>query len=193
MKKSMVLFYVLAAAAVSLIEACEKPRMEESLFLYTEQGGKEYFDLRKDMLIIRTNSETHAEELCKKAWVVSGHNVGIWALVSIDPDKTTLNDVLELSEVVDVHYGLENGTVIHFPTDRIYAKFKDALTPEEILERVGLTKYVVSIELSDEHTDGYDIVLDVRLTEIMGICNMLYKSGLAEASPVFFRLMNGNI
>jgi hypothetical protein len=78
---------------------------------------------------------------------------------------------------------------LQYPTDKIYAGFK-GFSPEEALGKAGLTENVVEIELCDADRKGYDVTLDVKLSDILRICRNLYESGLCEwAEPSFFREM----
>ncbi|MDR2968477.1 MAG: hypothetical protein LBV32_02595 [Tannerellaceae bacterium] len=105
-------------------------------FFYTAYKGKKtFFNIRKDRVIIKTNSETEAKELCKQDVFLSdrpAYDVAyVWVLASIDPEKTNLDDLLKLPGVVDATYGLEcEDGILHYPTNRIYIKLNEGLAPE---------------------------------------------------------------
>jgi subtilisin family serine protease len=168
--------------------------MVTDTYFYAGEGGKVPLNIREDRVIIKTNSEAEAIELSKQKIFLSdrpAYDVAyVWVLASIDPAETNLEDLLKLPGVVDVTYGLEyeDGT-LQYPTDKIYVKFKE-LSPEEALEKAGLTKNVVAVELYDADRKGYDVTLNVKLSDILRICRDLYESGLCEwAEPSFFREM----
>ncbi len=164
-------------------------------FFYTDKGEKEYFNVRKDKLILKCKSAEDAKALAKEPFFTSAYNLYDWVIGTIDPKKTKLDNLLKRPEVVSATYGLEysDGT-LQYPTDRICVKFKEELTPEAVLDETGLTKSVETIELFNPDSELYLITLNVKLGDILQICRNLFESGLSKsASPVFILEMKVGI
>ena len=162
-----------------------------SVSYYTDKGEKLVFNIRKDKVIIKTKSDADAKELTKQDIFLSDRPAydvaGCWVIATIDSVKTQLNDIMQLSGVVDAAYGLEYGKDLHYPSNQI---FLQCSAPEDVLARIGLAKNVESIELINPYSTIYLITLNVKLGDIVKICRNLYESGLCHfAEPVFFREM----
>jgi subtilisin family serine protease len=166
-------------------------------FFYTGKDEKACFNIQKDRVIIKTTSAEEAKRLCKQDVFLSdrpAYDIAyIWVLASIDPEKTNLDDLLKLPGVVDAAYGLEyeDGT-LQYSTDKIYVNFKGA-SPKDALAKVELTESIVTADLYDADRKGYNVTLDVKLSDVLQICRELYESDMCEwAEPSFFREMKPN-
>ncbi len=164
-------------------------------FFYNDKGEKSYLKIRKDKLILKCTSAEDAKALTKEPFFTSAYDVGHWVIGTIEPKKTKLDELLKEPEVVSATYGLEysDGT-LQYPTDRIYVKFKEGLTPEAVLDEIGLTESVEAIELFNPYSEIYKITLNVGLGDILKICRELFETDLCEwAEPNFFREMKVGI
>jgi hypothetical protein len=181
---------ILTGAFSCRTEAQNPSDVEETDFFYTDAGEKEFFKVRKDKLVLKCQSADDAKALCKESVFLSAYDVNyVWVIGTINPQKTTLDDLLKIPQVVDATYGLEykDGT-LHYPTDKIYVKFKDGKSPEGVIAESDLAENVVTIELVDEFHQGYLITLNAPLGNILQICRNLFESGLCNsASPSFIR------
>ena len=180
----------------SISSVVKEKGTDETDFYYTDKGETEFFNIRKDKVIIKTESAEDAKALCKHDVFLSAYDVAyIWVIATIDPSKTVLNDLLKMPGVFDATYGLEytDGTM-QYPTDLVSVNFKEGKLPEEVLNAIGLTENVESVEFIYPDFNGYNITLNVGLSDIMQICRDLYESGLCEAaSPSFIREMKPHI
>jgi len=151
--------------------------------------------IRKDRVIVKTKSETDAEELCGNEVFLSAFNITgtVWVLASVDESKTSIDDLMKIPQVVDAAYGLEheygNGN-LQYVTDRILMQIEKGKSPEDALAHTGLTNDIKDIELFDPYNEIYLITLNVKLDKILQICKDLVESGLCIfAEPDFFREM----
>jgi len=162
----------------------------ETDFFYQGNGEKEYFTIRKDQVIIQCESEEKAKALCENPIFISTFTISyIWVLAIIDPLQVKLDDILRIPDVVSATYGLEyaDGT-LQWTKNRISVAFKDGLSPEEVLNEVGLIESVETIELFNPYSTIYHITLNVQLGDILPICRDLFKSGMCVfAEPSFIR------
>lgn len=174
-----------------ILQTMERGRSEdaETVFLYTPEGEKYYFEVMKDYVIIEAEQGYDTRNFINQPALLHGHTWRPWttAEVVIDPNETDLDDITQMPGVADATYLLLYAYGEHYyPTNRIYVEFKNGITPEEALEEVGLTENIVSIELKYEKRNGYGIILNVKLNEIINICNTLYEFGLCTvAEPSF--------
>jgi subtilisin family serine protease len=157
-------------------------------FYYTPRGTQ-YFDVRKDRVIIKTSSTEAADKLSGSDIFVCddypADSPGVWVIAAIDPRETSLDDILKLPGVVDAAYGLDNGA-LKYPTDRIAVQFSGT-TPREALEKISLDKSVADIESYHENGGIHRIALNVKLGDILPICRELYESrSCAWTEPGFF-------
>ena len=163
----------------------------ETDFIYREDGSKQYFKIRTDHLILKCRSAEDAKALSEQDIFINASVHDDEIIAMIDPSQITLADLLQRQEVVDGIYTFETmfeGIIIALQT-LLYVKFTDGLTPEEVLYRAGLTRYVVSIELFNEWSMGYYILLNVKLGDILRICRELHELGLVKvASPSYYIL-----
>jgi len=160
-------------------------------FFYGENGKNEYFKITKNKVIIKTKSAEESEVLINQSTFISAYNVGFWVFATIDPLKTQLEDLLKKEFIVDATYGLEyaDGT-IQYPSDVIFVKCKEGIFIENILESNGLSINVEEINIIDVISEIYEITLNVRLSDILLICRLLYESNMCTfAEPSFFREM----
>jgi len=172
----------------SISSVVKESGTDETDFYYTETGEKEFLNIRKDKVIIKTESVENAKALCSQPVFISAYNVGFWVLATIDPSKTNPDNWLEMQGVIDATYGLEyvDGT-LQYPDGIITLKCKGGNSPEEVLEAAGLRKSIETIELFDTWSNSYHITLNVKLDNILRISRDLYESGLYEfAQPNFF-------
>ena len=169
------------------------PEVEkETDFFYDNNGDKGVISIRKDKVIIKTKSEEDAKTLSSQTVFHSAYNVGFWVFATINPSKTNLDALMKLSVVVDATYGLEteDGT-LQYPSDKIFLKCKDGETPENTFEANGLAENVETIELFDQFSGIFEISLNVKLSDILKTCRILYESGMCKfAEPSFFREMH---
>lgn len=166
-----------------------KSHVESEAFYYKEDGNKECFKIRRDKVIIKTTSAEVAKILCKQENFVSAFNVGYWILGSIDSLKTNLDFFMQMPEIIDVTYGLEyaDGTLI-YPTKVIAVNMKDGISYDEVIDKIGLTQNVESVELVFSDFNYYYITFDNRLCDILLISRNLFETGFCiNSTPVFFR------
>ena len=165
-------------------------------FIYTDEGKKEFFTIRKDKVIIKTDSEADAKALIENKVFIFAYDVAyVWVLATIDSKKTTLDDLMKIDGVVDATYGLEyvDGSFV-YPSNQISVKCIDGKHPEDVLNENVLNNYVVDIELFDPISEIYIITLNLRLAEIMQFCRDLYESGLyIFSAPVSYREMKFHV
>ena len=167
------------------------PQEGETDFFYNVDGNRDVLSIRKDKVIVKTKSEGEAKALSSQTVFLSAYNVGFWVFGTIDPSKTNLDKLMELSVVVDATYGLvsEDG-VLHYPSDKIFLKCKEGESPENILIINNLDKDVEAIKLFDQFSEIFEISLNVRLSDILMSCRLLHESKKCEfAEPSFFREM----
>ena len=164
----------------------------EREFYYTDKGDKVYFNIRKDRVILKTRNEADAKALSEHEVFIFAYDVSyIWVIGYIDPQKTSLDDLIKIPEVVDATYGLEyaDGTLI-YPSHQISVKGKDDNHPENILKDDALYENVVAIDLFDSYSEIYLITLNVKLSDILSICRDMFESDLYIcAAPTSFREM----
>ena len=160
-------------------------------FFYGDEGKKEILSVRKDKVIIITETEVDAKALIEKSVFSQAYNTGERVMATIDPKKTHLGDLWKMPGVVDATYGLEyvDGT-LQYPKNVIYAIFAEGYTPEEVLDAAGLIESVEDIELRDPFYKGYYITLNAKLGDILRISRDLFEMGLCiAAQPSFVRQM----
>jgi len=196
--------YIKCVAILLLVTASFSCRNDETdddaVFFYQLSENSEYtkvqLKVRKDKLIVQCDSEENAKALAEQDIFTSAYYVG-YVIATVNPKKTSLKDVQKKMEVISATYGLEDSAGdILYPKNNIFVIFKEGktpeenLSPEEILEKTGLTERVASIKLYDEYNKGYDISLNVALGDILSICSMLIQSGWYTcAEPTFIREM----
>ena len=161
-------------------------------FWYTETGEKAYVIIRKDRVILKCASIDDVNELSKQAvfrWSpnITGNDI-IYVIGAIDPSKVQLDDLLQMPGVMNGAYGLGGiGGWFQYLSEMIFVKFKEGESPEMVLDFVGLTESVESIEPIGSIYPTYKIVLDVQFSEMIQICRILFESGSCEwAEPSFF-------
>ena len=158
--------------------------MYETDFYYRENGSKDCFKIKTDRLILKCRSVEDAKVLLEQDIFINASVHSDEIIAMIDPSQITLADLLQRQEVIDGIYAFETvfeSMVIALKT-QLYVKFTDGLTPEEALDRAGLTLYVASIELSNPWSMGYRIVFDVKLGDILRICRELHELGLVKVA-----------
>jgi hypothetical protein len=152
----------------------------------------EILKIRKDRVIIKTESETDAVALSKHDVFLSAYDVSyLWVIATVDSLKTSLDDLMQIPEVVDAAYGLEHddGT-LQYLTDRICMQTEKGQSPENILAHFGIAENIKEIELLDPYSEVYLITLDVKLGDILQICKKLEESGMCKyAEPPFIMEM----
>jgi hypothetical protein len=175
----------------SSIELKTKTSMGESDYYYNNNGEKMWLAVRKDFIIINCKSETDVIALCEKTpflQVFPFEYTQEWFLARINPLQIKLDELLQNSEIVSAAYGLEYAELVYgglrrvsFPVNSITIKHKEGLTPEHILEEIGLTGYVEEI---NTHNETSTIFFNIELSEILRISRELFESGLCvEAIP----------
>ena len=100
--RQIFLFFVVVNITTGLFAQTE--------FFYKENGDKLFFNIRKDKLIIKTQSVEDAKALCRQEFLLSAHDVkhvGQWVFADIDSSRTRLEDLTQIRGVVDATYGLE--------------------------------------------------------------------------------------
>ena len=179
---------VLGIVAMSIFSSCKKEDFFYNV-LYNGEVKKDYLTTVRDKVILKTNSETKAEELSKSDIFLLAYDVAyIWVIATINPKATNLSDLIKMKGVVDAAYGIKDNNGVRYLSDQISVQFKEGQSPENVLQKVGLTKSVISIELIDSFSEIYLITLNVNLGDIPTVCRYLFKSGLCEfAEPSFFR------
>ena len=179
----------------------ENPLTEDELydgsdFYYGDGGKEEYFKIRKDKIVIKTKSVEEAKALCKQDIFLRAYDVnGIWVLATIDPRQINLEDLLQMENIIGATYAFEyaDGT-LQYPKDKIYIKFIDEKSPDEVFAAIGLTENVVAIELFNEYSTGYLVTFDVNLGDILQLSRTLFESGLCKsASPSFILEIKSHI
>ena len=149
-------------------------------FYYYENGEKATFNVRSDRVILKCKYEDEAKALSEESFFTSAYIVEyVWVITTINPSKVKLDDLLKRPDVVSATCGLEyaDGTM-QFPTDRIYVKFKEGLSPENVLNDTGLVKYAESITLFNKNHNAYMITLNIGIGDILQMCRDLFESGL---------------
>ena len=185
--RRLILFLVCLGSATGLFA------QTDSLYI----GAKKvYFKIRKDRVIVKSQSEPEAQTLSKQTMFFDAHNVGNLVIATIDSTKTNLEVLRQAPNTADIAYALEctDGT-FYYPTNMIFVKLKKEHLIEKILDSVGLSKNVKSIELDREtnETNTYMIILNVNLEGILLICRNLYETGVCEfAEPNFMLGIRSN-
>ncbi len=182
--KRIIVFFILIKISIGLFA--------QSDFFYTEKGGKEYFKIRKDRVILKTKG-VEAKALSGQTTIFrSVRDVNYdMVIATIDTLQINLDGLRQKQGIIDVSYALEyaDGT-IQMPTNKIFVKFKEGQSPEKVFNYIGLNKNVESIELINENHEIHSIILNVKLGDILQICRNLFESGLCEfAEPSFIREM----
>ena len=181
----------LLAIAIA-VAGCDNPINEDDTtdFYYNILGEKVIFKIRKDKVAVLCKSLTDAAALYKNPVFISAICIGSvgqdYVIGTIDPEKTKLDYFLMMPEVVGATYGLQynNDTSLYYPCNHICVKLKEGYSIKEALDKVGLTKSVIRINVS---TTSYMINLDVKLGDILRISRMLFESGSCEyAEPGFY-------
>ena len=155
------------------------------VFRYNENGEKSYFNVRKDRVIIKTESREEAARLCKDDIFLSAYDADMWVIGAIDPQKTTINDLLNIPLVLDATYGLVEmgGKTMCYPTNMLYAKFNKGYSAEQVFKKLKLTEYIVSI--SPYNSTGYNIIINADLKNILNICRYINESDMCFVEPTF--------
>jgi len=147
--------------------------------------------IRKDKVIIKTKSATDAKSLCEQKIFLSAYDVSyVWVIATVD-SNTTLDDLMQITEVVDATFALEHedGT-LHYPSDQIFIQTIKKLYPQTVFEDIGFSENVKSVEMFNSYSDIYLTTLDVKLGDILQTCKNFVDSGLFKfAEPSFFREM----
>jgi len=161
-------------------------------FYYGDGGKKEILYIRKDKVIIKTESADYAKSLCNQSVFLSAYDVGFWVFATINPKITKLEDFWKMSDVINATYGLEQvKEIFQFPTGQLFVECKKGQTPESVLEANGLTESVETIELFDTWAELSIITLNVKLSNALQISRILFESGLCEsANPNFMGIGN---
>ncbi len=182
--KHIILFLVFVSISTVLFAQVD--------FLYSEKGEKEYLKIRKDKMIIKTKSPEDAKALVKETVFYSAYDIyDNMVIATIDTLQTKLDGLNKKLDVFDVAYALEyKDGVLHYPSYRMFVKFKKGQSSAKVLDNIGLTKSIKAIELFNPYSEIYKITLDVKLEQIMQICRSLYESGCCVfAEPSFIREM----
>ena len=169
------------------IAVCKDVEIPLSEFYYTDTGSKENFTVRKDKVVVKTNSEAETKALMEQSVFLTPVYLADWLIATIDSSTTDLCDLMQIAGVADAAYGLEYWTeAIIYPKNIIYMKCKEGQTPETVLDYNGLTAYIETIELYNPRSGLYRITFHVPLGDILRICCDLYESGLCSiAGPSF--------
>jgi len=191
-QRGMVATLCIVFALLFLTAGCSRQdgfqEKKTSDFFYYNEEKIEYFRVRTDKVVIKTNSVSDAKSLSKESVFTTAYDVDFWVIATIDPKKTKINDLMKNKSVVDATYGLEylNGT-IQFPTNVISVNIKKENTIDEILSFVDLTDSVESIEYFDPLNNNYHITFKENLSDILTISRKLFETNMCEIiSPVFF-------
>lgn len=165
-------------------EKPKEPEEPQEISFYYLGDERTEFKVCKDKVIIKAETEEDAKALCELD-VFSADNgevARIWydvlILASIDPEKTTIDDVRKLPGVSSATYGLEDDDeFMYWPMDRIFVQLLEGVSLESILDEAGFTEYV---EDTDSFTSYYMITLNMNLEHIMWASNELHETGLCE-------------
>jgi len=182
MTRSFIVFLVFTSIATGLLAQVD--------FLYNGKGEKDYFNVRKDKVIIKTKSALEAKELTKQSIFHSASDINYDIVIAtIDSTIVNLDDLLQMTEVISATYGLEYADgILHYPSYSIFVRFKDGQSPMEVLNKTNLRKSIETIELFDPYSTIYEIILISDLSDILRICRCLFESGLCVfAEPSFIR------
>jgi len=159
-------------------------------FFYSINGERETFNVRKDRVVLKTNSEEGARAVSAQTVFRAARTVGYdMVIATIDSLSVTLENLRQISNVADVAFALEyaDGTV-QMPTNRIFVQFRDGQYPEKVFDLLGLRESIKAIELINEFDEIYMITLGVSLGDILQICRDLFESNLCVfAEPAFIR------
>ena len=162
----------------------------QSDFIYSEKGEKLYFKIRNDKLILKTKSAIEAKALSKQTVFRSAYDVNYdMVIITIDTLQINRNNLMQKNDILDVTCALEyiDGT-LQYPSNQILVRFKEGQSKEKILDDIGLTKSIETVELFDPYSEIYIITLNVKLGDILQICRNLFESGFCTfAEPSFFR------
>ncbi|MDR2962616.1 MAG: S8 family serine peptidase [Bacteroidales bacterium] len=167
----------------------------QSDFFYSANGERVVFTIKKDQMILKTNTKEGYQSLSKERGFRSVISVGDnIVLVSIDTLQTKLNIMLDRLGIMNATYGLESeDSVVHFSTNEIFIQLKKGFFLQDVFRSIDLTKQIDTIQLFDPYSEIYKIKLNVNLSEILSISRKIYETGLCEfAEPNFFKILKPN-
>ena len=162
----------------------------QSNFIYTSEGEKLYFTVRKDKVLIKTNQESNASSLSaqdafQSVSIINGNTV----IATVNPLDFDIEQLPPSALISDMTYMLEytNGE-LQCPTDKIFVKCNGEYTIEQVI--AGIQEQVVSAELTYPESEVYTLTLNTKLNDVLALTHTLFESGLCEfAEPSFLRLI----
>jgi len=171
------------------------PAEEGDGFYYVNEGKKQFYSISKDKVILKTKSETDAKNLCKHPVFLGASDIKFthedidgWVIAIIDPQKTKLNDLMQIPEVVDATYAINIGPCVYYPTDMISVGFQHGYSPDHFVNHHELGESVKSIkQFFKDDPQIHIITFNAKMGDIIEISRRLYETGWFEfAMPIFF-------
>ena len=181
MRKLIICFVVLSFSLQSFAQ---------QYFVYTATGRKEYFKVRKDMMLITAKSDQSANNLLKQAVFDSVYvQIGKQLIVIVDSIKIKMADIEQNKDISGMSYILEYDHVLHAADDVVFVKCKKDKKIDQVIDMVGLREHIDHIELINEISQIYSVTFDAPRNTLF-IAQQLYETGLCEfAEPSFMRFM----
>jgi len=168
------------------------PKEPQEVNFFYRGKEKIEFEVLKDLVIVKTASEAEAEALGKLDIFSSedfpGYTMNEWLLASIDPEKTTIEDVRKLPGAIGAAYGMNNEFGIPcWTNDGIFVRPLAGTSIENVIKKSGLAEYVEKAELRIALYGVYLLRLDLQPQYIMWASCQLFETGMCEyAEPSFF-------
>ena len=161
----------------------------QSDFIYTPEGEKLYFTVRKDKILITTNQEVDIASLSEEAAVLAASKINRHtAILTLNPVQTTAAEqIAQNSQVNDMTYMLENAEGdLQCPTNKIFVKCNSRYTIEQVI--ADIEEQVLSVEMNYPESQIYTLTLNTNLDNVLSLANALFETGLCEfAEPSFMR------
>jgi subtilisin family serine protease len=180
--KRIILIFLLVNTTIGLFAQSE--------FYYAPDGGKEYFKIRKDKVILKLKSTAKTQKIAQQAGIASTYSLSENRIIATIDTLSIKIDTLKIdADIADVAYLLEyaDGT-LQAPTDKLFVKLKSAQPLDTLLNQVDFTKNIISTELINSQNNIYQINLNVEVGDVLSKARELFETDFFEfVEPSFLR------
>jgi subtilisin family serine protease len=187
--KHIILFLILAGISPGLFAQTDFS-YSESDFFYSENGEIITLKIRKDIVVIRTLSNSAVE-----SWQQHPDFKSVTILheglikAEVDPETFNMND-LGMEGIADAYYMLEYipDGCLQVLSDQIFIRPSPEKSIDMIIQESELSGKVEQTEFIFPEGGIYQLTLNYQMKDILHVCRHVYETGMVDfVEPDFFR------
>lgn len=168
----------------------------QSDFFYSENGKKEIFKIRKDLVVFKMKSHDIQEKNIQKSRFKSLDTmVGNLMIAKVDPNEFKDEELYSSGITDDSYYMLEyNEGALLALCNNIFIKPSKGESIERIVQKCGLSGKIKKNELFLPESGIFLLTLDCKMKDILSICRNIYETGMVDfvEPDIFMESMVGN-